>query len=575
MTAASPMPDEPADFDSLLALALGHHRAGRLAEADAAYRAILALRPDVAEVHRNLAGVLRSLGKLDEAAARYRQALALRPDSANVHNDLANMLQSQGKLDEAVFHYQQALALRPNYADALNNLGNALSEQGKLDEAVARFEQAIALRPQHARAHYNLGNTLRRQGKLDEAAARFAQAIALRPDFAEAHYNLGNTLKRQGRLDQAVACFEQAAALRPDHAGALKNLGLALQDQLKLAEARQVFQRLLALHPDLIDAQVSLAACYLLDADYERGWPAYEARLAMPKLASRHKLPRWKGEPLIGRSLVLSAEQGLGDTIQFVRYARLLKQRGARVVLACPKALGRLLTRATDVDEVFVLGPGEEPPHCDFYLPLPSAPGALGTTAATIPHDVPYLSADPALAAQWRRELADIEGFKIGIAWQGARTYALDRWRSIPLAHFAPLARLPGVRLISLQKGFGSEQIAAVDFPVLDLSARLDEVAGGFMDTTAVIGAVDLVVTSDTSIAHLAGALAAPVWVTLPFSPDWRWLSRGEASPWYPTMQLFRQTANRQWADVFERIAKAVAARRAETVPETDSRNGS
>jgi hypothetical protein len=244
--------------------------------------------------------------------------------------------------------------------------------------------------------------------------------------------------------------------------------------------------------------------------------------------------------------------------LQFIRFARLLKEQGARVVLTCPKPLGLLLAGHSDWDELFVMGSGKELPRCDFYLPLLSAPYALGTTAATIPCQVPYLWSDRELTGRWRQELAEIEGFKIGIVWQGSRHFHLDRLRSIPLAHFAALARLPGVQLISLQKGFGSEQTATIDFPLVDLSGRLDEVTGPFMDTAAVIRNLDLVLTPDTAIAHLAGALGAPVWVALQLSPDWRWLRRRDDSPWYPTMRLFRQTTLGNWPEVFERIAEAV-----------------
>ncbi len=285
----------------------------------------------------------------------------------------------------------------------------------------------------------------------------------------------------------------------------------------------------------------------------------------MPGREPQPNLPRWTGQPLAGRSVLLLTEQGLGDTLHFIRYARRLKERGAHVVLAVQAALGRLLASHPDFDELFILGSADELPRCDFYLPLLSAPGAFGTDASTIPGNVPYLAADPDLTDRWRRELAEIEGFKIGIVWQGSRDFRLDRWRSIPLAQFAPLARLPGVRLISLQKGFGSEQVAEVDFPVLDLAARLDEVAGPFMDTAAVIRNLDLVVAPDTAIAHLAGALGAPVSLALQFSPDWRWLRRRDDSPWYPTMRLFRQATFGQWPEVFERIANAVGARRSET----------
>jgi hypothetical protein len=367
----------------------------------------------------------------------------------------------------------------------------------------------------------------------------------------------------QGQFEPAVANYQEALRLEPARVDALQNLGVALLEQLKLTEARQVFQRLRALRPAAPAAQLGLAACYLVAGDYERGWREYEARLRMPGLEPRHRLARWAGEPLAGRSLLLLAEQGLGDTLHFIRYARLFKQRGARVVLAAQAALGRLLASHPDLDELFLLGSAEEMPRCDFYLPLLSVPGALGTTAATIPCEVPYLWADAELTDKWRAELAGTSGLKIGIAWQGSREFPMDRWRSIPLAQFAPLANMPGVRLISLQKGFGSKQVATVDFPVLDLSGRLDEVAGAFVDTAAVIRGLDLVVTSDTAIAHLAGALGVPVWVALPLAPNWRWLLDRDESPWYPTMRLFRQTTIGGWPDVFERIAQAVEARRA------------
>jgi tetratricopeptide (TPR) repeat protein len=531
---------------------------GRLDQAAARFRQAIALSPDVADTHNNLGDVLLSQGKLDEAAARFQQAIALRPDFADAHNNLGNVLWKQRKAAEATARFRHALALRPNYPEAHNNLGIILAQQNQLEEAAARFEQAIALRPDYAEALNNLGSVLWKQNKLDQATACFERALALRPDYAEAHNNLGDTLNIQGRFAEAVPRFERAISLRPGYAEAYNNLGNVLLNQGKFDEAAPRYQQALALKPDFVDAHLGLATCNLAKGDYARGWPGYEWRLRVHSPELPAGVPRWNGEPLEGRSVLLVAEQGLGDTIHFVRYGRLLAQLGARVVLACPAALGRLLSSYPDVDELFIQGSGKDLPRCDFYLPLLSAPLALGTTAATIPRDVPYLSADAELTQQWRRELAAIAGFKIGIAWQGERGYLWDRWRSIPLAHFAPLARLPGVRLVSLQKGFGTEQMATVDFPVLDLSGRLDEAAGPFMDTAAVMRSVDLVVTSDTAIAHLAGALGVPVWVALHFSAEWRWLRERDDSPWYPTMRLFRQSRFGEWPDVFERIAAAV-----------------
>ncbi|HEX4142116.1 MAG TPA: tetratricopeptide repeat protein [Pirellulales bacterium] len=596
MTTARPTPGVPADLTALVQLARGHHRAGRLAEAADAYRKALHLRPDLADVHNdlgillaqqgnvdaalahleqavalkptfaeghnNLGIVLRSQGKLDQAEVHYRQSLALKPDYADAHNNLGNLLLSQGKLKQATACYTKALALRPGYAEAHNNLATALKDQGQLDKAAASYRQAIALRPNYAEAHNNLGSVLRELHQLDQAAASFEQAIALRPDLAEAHNNLGTSLAQRNQLDQATARYQQAIALRPDFAEAHNNLGMVLKDQGQLDQAAARYQLAISLRPDMGEAHLGLATCYLCQGDYERGWPALEGRRHIPGILPPTNLPRWNGQELAGRSLLLLAEQGLGDTIHFVRYARLLKQRGARVVLACQRALGWLLSSLPDLDELFFYGSADELPHCDFYLPLLSAPGALGTTAATIPHDVPYLAADPALADSWRGELAGIEGFKIGIAWQGSPDYRFDCFRSIPLSELAPLARVPGVRLLSLQKGFGSEQLTTVDFPVIDLASRLDEAAGPFMDTAAVIGGLDLVVSANTAIAHLAGALGAPVWVALQFSPDWRWLRDREETPWYPSMRLFRQGAVNRWDEVFERMAARVQARR-------------
>jgi len=603
MTTANQTSSEPGELDALIALALGEHQAGRLAEAAAAYRKILALRPDIAEAYNNLGNVLLGQGNFDEAVAQFERAVALKPDFAEAinnlgfgyqcqkrldeaaaqyehavttkpdffqaYNNLGNVLRDQGKLDLAAARYQQAIALRPDCVDAHFSLGNVLAMQGNLDEAAAHFSHALALVPDHADTHYNLGNVLKEQGKLNDAVASYERAVAIKPDHFQAYNNLGNVLRDQGKVDQAVARYRQAADLRPDLADAYYNLGNVVLDQGKVDEAAAHYKHALALRPELAEAQMSLATCYLTEGDYERGWPAYEARLRIPGFVPQTNIPRWTGEPLAGRSILLLSEPGLGNMLLFVRFSRALKQQGARVVLACQPALGRLLASDPDLDELFILGSAGELPHCDFCIPLLSVPGALGTIAATIPREVPYLSADPQLTAKWGAELTGIGGFKIGIVWQGSRDYHLDRWRSIPLAQFAPLARLPGVRLISLQKGFGSEQAALVDFPVLDLSSRLDEAAGPFMDTAAVIRNLDLVVTADTAIAHLAGALGAPVWVALQFSPYWLWLRDRDDSPWYPTMRLFRQTAIGQWSDVFKRISKAVPPRHTETETET------
>ena len=482
---------------------------GRMDEAAARYEQALAFDPKCAEAHGNLATVLSGQGKFNEAAARYQTAIELKPDYPEAHNGLGYVRASQGQLDAAAASYERAIAVRPNYAEAYNNLGNVFWEKNKLPEAAVQFAQALEAAPNHVGAQNNLGKVFRRQGKLEEAAACCERALTLRPDYAEAYASLGNVRMCQGRLDEALALLEQALAMRPDYAPAHTNLANTLVSQDRLEEAAARYEQALALKPDSAEARMGRAVCCLLVGDYRSGWPGYEARLRLAEAERPPDLPRWQGEPLAGRSLLLVGEQGVGDNLQFIRYARVFKQLGARVVLAVQPALGPLLARGSDWDELFLTGPGKPLPRCDFYLPLLSAPFALGTEEATIPREIPYVAADPDLVSRWREELAGIAGFKIGIVWQGRRDFVLDRMRSMPLAHFAPLARLPDVRLISLQKGFGSEQMARIDFPVLDFAERLDTAAGPFMDTAAVISNLDLVVTSDTAMAHLAGALGA------------------------------------------------------------------
>jgi len=513
-----------------------------------------------------LAQTLLAQGKLDEAATRYEHALALNPNLVEALNDLGILLGKLGRPDASIERFQEALALRPDYVEAHNNLGIVLAKQDRLDEAAAHFEQAIYAKSDYAEAYNNLASVLWKQEKLDPAVARFEQAVACRPDYVDALTNLGGVLKDLGRFDLARQRLERAIALRPDHAEAYHSLGNVLLNECQFAEAAARYRQTLALAPQHVDAHVNLATIHLVAGDYPQGLPLYEWRLLAPGFSPPAHTPRWAGEPLAGRSLLLVAEQGLGDTIQFLRYARVFKQLGARVVLAVQGALVRLLTGHPDIDELVALGPLDALPQIDFYLPLLSAAAALSTTVDTIPRHVPYLWADRGLAEHWHQELAGIEGMRIGIVWQGARRYLFDRWRSIPLAAFGPLARVPGVRLISLQKGEGAEQAAQVDFPLLDLSDRLDATSGAFLDTAAVIANLDLVIAPNSAVAHLAGALGAPVWLALPSWPEWRWLEGRDDSPWYPTMRLFRQTEFGRWDDVFERMAAAVEARKAKSL---------
>jgi len=460
-----------------------------------------------------------------------------------------------GRNDLAIEYISQALRLKPDYAEAHYNLANALLRQGKLTEAVASYQQTLHLKPDYAGAHNNLASAFRRQGKLTEAVASYQEALRLKPDYAEAHSNLGVALAAQGRLTEAVASYQQALRLKPDYAEAHCNLGLALVDQGKLTEAVASYQQALRLKPDYAEAHINLAHVWFLWGDFERAWPEYEWRWKLRGLSSPSFCqPLWDGSSLQGQTILLFAEQGLGDTLQFIRYAPLVQQHGATVIVQCQGPLLRLLATCAGIDRLVLAGTALPP--FDVQAPLLSLPRIFRSTLATIPANIPYLCADPELRAHWQQQLSGVRGFKVGIAWQGNPEHKRDRWRSVPLLAFEPLAGVLGVRLVSLQKGPGREQLPdlANRLGVLDLADRLED----FADTAAVMRSLDLVITVDTAVAHLAGALGIPVWVALSLFPDWRWLLEREDSPWYPSMRLFRQSAWGDWAGVFERLTEAL-----------------
>ncbi|HVX12397.1 MAG TPA: tetratricopeptide repeat-containing glycosyltransferase family protein [Pirellulales bacterium] len=467
---------------------------------------------------------LRSEHQIRDAVLAWQQAVRLRPDWAEGHHILSVALRLQGRLDEALLHCREAVRWAPDMAEAHNNLGSLLEETGRVDESIASLNEALRLNPNFAQAHSNLGIALYRQHRYRQAAAAYRRAIALEPTMAEAHNNLASVLHDLGHGEAALRRFAEAIRLKPYY--------------------RQ--------------PHWGRALIWLSRGEFERGWPEFEWRLSPAEM--RHcRQPRWDGSDLSGRTILLDAEQGLGDTLQFVRYGSLLRRRGANVLLACQPRLVRLLAGCPAIDRV--VSKDESVPPFDVHCPLLSLPGIFGTTLANVPAGTPYLSADPSLVECWRRELSRLPGFKIGVAWQGSAYHPGDR-RSIPLAEFAPLAQVPGVTLVSLQKGTGGDQLAEARrlFPIVDFD-ELDEGAGPFMDTAALAQGLDLVVSCDSAICHLAGAMGRPVWAAIAAAPDWRWLVEREDSPWYPTLRLFRQAEPGRWSDVFLRIAAAVTAR--------------
>jgi cytochrome c-type biogenesis protein CcmH/NrfG len=424
------------------------------------------------------------------------------------------------------------------------------------EEAAACYRRAIALAPNRAEAHRNLGSVLREAGRVEEGVSAIREALRLDPNFAEVWASLGLALVEADDPETALTSCQRAIELNPRLVAAHHHHGVALFDLGRRQEALDSYSRALALEPNLADAHKNRALLWLIEGKLTEGWDEYEWRWkcaeSPPPLFGQ---PLWDGSPLAGRTILLHAEQGLGDTIQFVRYATLVRRRGGRVVLLCQPALVSLVRRCEGVEQV--VAQGDRLPPFDLHAPLMSLPRIFGTTLDTIPSDTPYLDVDPRSLERWRDELAGDSLFKVGIAWQGSRLHRRDRGRSIPLTCFQPLAALPGVQLYSLQTNEGREQIALVDFAdrIVDLSPRVDS----FAETAAAIANLDLVISCDTSVAHLAGALGKPAWVAIRLVPDWRWLLDRDDSPWYPTLRLFRQTRRGDWGEVMERVAQRLA----------------
>jgi tetratricopeptide (TPR) repeat protein len=555
---------EPANAGTHINLGNILQARGKFDDAIAHYQAALEIGPDLAVACINLGNVLQARGKFEDAIAAYQRAIQIDPRQAVVYNNLGGaILGARGRLEDAAACFEQALALKPDYADAHHNLANILRAQGRLDDAVASYQRALAFRPDRHDILNKLGSTLKDQGKLDDAIACYGRALALQPNYAEAHYNLGNAFRAQGRLDDALGCYERALALKPDYADAHANLILTLQDQGRLGDALACCNRALTFYPDSAETHFSEAYIRLLSGDFGEGWRKYEWRW-LTKDAKPHGLtaPLWDGTDLRGRTILLHCEQGLGDAIQCVRFARLVKEQNGIVLLSCPPSLARLFKDVAGVDGIFPDSRGL--PDYDVHAPMMSLPGLFRTTLENIPAGVPYLQSDPTRADLWKDRLAGYRGFRVGIVWRGSAANRNDRKRSMTAAQFAEFLDIPGLAVISLQKDGTAEEmekLGHIPGPFLDTGPLQED----FRDAAALMANLDLVVSVDTSVCHLAGALAVPVWTLIPFVPDWRWLLQREDSPWYPSMRLFRQPKIGDWRSVLDRV-RAELARMVETV---------
>lgn len=511
----------------MLEAGIAEHRAGRLGEAERIYRRILVLEPGNSDALHWLGMVALQTGHGRAAIELMRRAIANCAtanratvnccEDAGTWIDLGIALQTQGELPEAVRCYERALELKPESA-AWSNRGLALHSLGRLEEAVASLERAIELNPEAAVMHANLGNVRQALGRLEEAEASQRRAIALQPANAEAYCNLGSVLDLMGRFLDSVEAYERALVLKPDLAAARWNR---------------------ALHR-------------LREGDFAQGLPEYEARWQLRK-AREFTQPQWRGEPLEGARILLHAEQGLGDTVQFLRYVPMVQAAGGKVVLEVQPSLRRLAAELPGVEELAIAG--ERLPEYAWHCPLMSLPLAFGTTLESIPAETPYLRVPEEARERAARMRWPEGGLRVGLAWAGSPGHLKDRYRSIPLELLQPLLAVDGVEFFSLQVGSGSAEPAALaESRITDLAPEIGDMA----DTAALIDRLDLVICVDTAVAHLAGALGRPVWVLLPVSSDWRWLRDHEDSPWYPAMRLFRQRALNEWGTVIDDVRKAL-----------------
>ena len=527
---------------------------GRLDEAEAELSEVVRLAPDDAAALANLGGVRQQRGRFADAEDVLRKALSLAPEMVEAFNNLALVLQRTGRLEEAESTLREASRLKPDNVAALSNLGGVLVDLGRTEEAEPVIRRALDLDPDLVGSLNNLGLALKDLGRHAESEEALRRAILLGDDYADAHSNLGTTLEEMGRLEEAEAELETALALEPGHVEARVNLCVVLKAAGRPREAESMLREAVSMDPDNVQAHWNLALLMLLFDDFENGWREYDWRWRLP---GRERMfterPLWTGEDLSGRSLLVYAEQGFGDTLQFIRYLPEAAARAARVVVHCQPGLERLLRGSlvglvAGVDTV-ISGDAPAPPT-DFQAALLDLPALLGATREAIPDGCPYLH--PRAAPQTAFIERTDGAVHVGLVWSGNPAQKDNRYRAVPLASLVDAVDVPGVRLHSLQVGAASDDIRSLG--LVDRVADPTDRIADFLDTADAVSQLDLVITVDTAVVHLAGALAARVWVLLWRNADFRYFLETEDNPWYPTMRLFRQPARFEWDPVLERV---------------------
>jgi Flp pilus assembly protein TadD len=490
-------------------------------------------------------------GDLQKAAGLYAEIIRHQPDSIDALFMLGIINAQTGNLNAAAEYFRKLIAVHPTHTGAYYNLGNVYRDQGQFSEAFKCYQKAIQLNPGHTEAFINIGIIFKMQGRFDEEAACYQKAIQLDPRSAAAFFNLGHHFFEKEQFDKALACYEKVSLLNPQSAHAYMNLGLVLRIEGRNEEALACYRKAVLLNPNDASAHWNLSNVLLLIGNYREGWEEFEWFRKTEDCNKRQRnfpQPLWNGSDIEGRTMLLHAEEGFGDTLQFIRYAPFVVQRGAKVIVESQKELTSLLKNVNGIQDV--ISHGSELPPFDIHCPLMSLPRVFGTTLENIPAHTPYLSPAPSQVREWRERLQrDHSHTKIGLVWSGG---GLPFRKSCSLELFSPLASLQGISFYSLQKGSPAKQSKSAP-EGMKLTDYTDELRN-FSDTAAFIENLDLIITVDTAVAHLAGALGKKVWTLLPFVPDWRWLLNRDDSPWYPTMKLFRQPSLGDWRSVIAEI---------------------
>ena len=536
---------QPENYDALQLLGVLASETKNYEASVALIAKAIAINPGQATVHSNLGFALKALGRFAESVQSYLNAIQLKPDFADAHLHCGLAYMGMDQPLQAIASFDQVIALRFDDAQSYCNRGVALAKLGRFDEAIASYQTALSFKPDFAEAHFNWGNALQSLRRFEEAIATYDQAITLRADYADAYTNRGNGFKELDRHQEAVASYASAIACKPGNFEAYLNQGAAYYECLEIKKALACYDQSLQIHPDYAEAHWNKALALLLSGDLETGFKLHEWRWRRSTFTSKRRdftQALWLGsESLEGKTILLHAEQGLGDTIQFCRYCVIVQALGATVLLEVQAPLIRLLSSLSGVSRL--IRQGDSLPEFDFHCPLMSLPLALKTRTDSIPSAERYLASEPDKRVSWKLKLGNRNKSRVGIAWSGSEQHKNDKNRSIALAELMRHMP-PEYTYVSLQKEIRDGDKAALNEFNIE---HFEEEIGDFSDTAALCDLMDLVISVDTSVAHLSGALGKPVCLLLPFVPDWRWLMERQDNPWYPSMKIYRQDSTRQW----------------------------